>query len=309
MKKIDCWKIRILSCSDHPLKSKNYRGEPILELKKFESIKLFTPLSKSTTIEADPFLFVKEDRLFLFYESKILGEPGVIKMTYTTDLKKWTEPQTVLKEECHLSFPFVFEDNDEVYMIPETGGLGEIRLYKASDRNLSKWEYIKTLIKDGHKLGINDLSYCDSSITKIENNYFLFTTLVRDKVNELHLYYASNLDHTFIEHPDSPIVKSNSFGRNAGSIINYQNKLYRVSQECSHSYGQNINLHIINELTTSSYQEDLIRKNLFNKDAQFYNNGAHQLSIVYFRNKYIVATDAKGYKRFFVQRILSKINH
>ena len=43
-------------------------------------------------------------------------------MVSTDDLKHWTKPISILNDEgTHFSFPYVFEDNGSVYMIPETG--------------------------------------------------------------------------------------------------------------------------------------------------------------------------------------------
>ena len=62
---------------------------------------------KPVLFQADSFLFVREDELFLFYELQHWDDPGCIAMTKTKDLKSWTKPVIVLKESFHLSFPYV----------------------------------------------------------------------------------------------------------------------------------------------------------------------------------------------------------
>ncbi|MCM1139380.1 MAG: hypothetical protein NC453_12490 [Muribaculum sp.] len=306
--KIDCWKTRILSCDFHPFEKMKVEGDIILELKHFESIKPFSPLKKSITIEADPFLFVNNDRLFLFYESKLLGQNGVIKQTSTSDLQSWTPPETVLVETCHLSYPFVFEDNGSVYMIPETGTLGSIRLYRSTDAKLTSWQYVKTLLSEEsiNADGI-ELSFCDSSLLKRQGIWYLFTTVVRYHTNELLLFTSDSLEGPFVQHPLNPIERSNRYGRNAGSVISYDNALWHVSQECSTSYGENVNVSCINRLSPTTYEENFIIDGLFNRKEPFYRNGAHQLNVVRFRDRWIVATDAKGYRSLPMQRLLSKL--
>ena len=73
-------------------------------------------------IEADPFLFVKDDTLYLFYEEQRGNKgKGILKMTSTQDLKTWTTDVVILEELFHLSYPNVFEYDGRIYMMPESG--------------------------------------------------------------------------------------------------------------------------------------------------------------------------------------------
>ena len=67
---------------------------------------------KPLLTQADPFLLVKDDVLYLFFEKLYAGikEKGHLAMVKTTDLRNWSDPVDVLTLPCHLSFPFVFED-------------------------------------------------------------------------------------------------------------------------------------------------------------------------------------------------------
>ena len=76
---------------------------------------------------------MKDNELYLFYELQHWDDPGCIAMIKTKDLKVWSKPQMVLKEPFHLSFPFVFEDQGVIYMIPESQEDDSIRLYCAND--------------------------------------------------------------------------------------------------------------------------------------------------------------------------------
>ena len=98
---------------------------------KFPLTGLWKP--KPRRFQADPFLFVKDNELYLFYELQHWDDPGCIAMIKTKDLKVWSKPQMVLKEPFHLSFPFVFEDQGVIYMIPESQEDDSIRLYCAND--------------------------------------------------------------------------------------------------------------------------------------------------------------------------------
>ena len=51
----------------------------------------------------------------------------------------------VIKENFHLSFPFIFKFNNNFYMCPETKEKKEIRIYKCKNFP-NQWEFCKTLI-------------------------------------------------------------------------------------------------------------------------------------------------------------------
>lgn len=257
-------------------------------------------------IEADPFLFVKENRLHLFYESKDYGKPGVIKMTSTTDLKKWVRPHTVLKEPFHLSYPFVFQENDVIYMIPETCAVGEIRLYQAANDNLTRFTQVATLLKQTEDKDIQ-ISYSDASIYKKDGKYYLMVTIMKNDVNHLLLYCADSLTGPYTEHPSSPLVKSMKYGRNAGCLLERDGRLYRVAQDCVKRYGDNVHLLSVNHMDETTFQEHEVKDNIIPIDIDFYSDGGHQLHFVKFKDSIIVATDAKEYHKFPVAKLFYMI--
>ena len=246
---------------------------------------------KPVLFQADSFLFVREDELFLFYELQHWDDPGCIAMTKTKDLKSWTKPVIVLKESFHLSFPYVFEDEGNIYMIPESQESDSIRLYKANTE-LTKFKYVRTLLSQERRDGIH-YNFNDSHVFLKGNKYYLFTSYQKDWMYYQELYLSDNLmEGEFIKHPCSPICTSNEFGRNGGSLIQYGDKLLRVTQDCHNNYGDNISLMEITELDEVKYHEQLFMQNVFPKNTIFI-DGGHQLNIAKFNGKYIYATDYK----------------
>lgn len=246
---------------------------------------------KPILYQADSFLFVKDKELFLFYELQHWDDPGYISMVKTSDLKNWTEPQIVLRQPYHLSFPYVFEDNGIIYMIPESQESDSIRLYQANE-DLTDFTYVRTLLQQERKDGIH-YNFNDSHIYRKDNKYYLFTSYQKDWTYYQELYMADNLlSGTFERHPSSPICVSNEYGRNGGSLIQYGNKLLRVTQDCHENYGDNVSLMEITQLDEQNYQEQLFMRNVFPKNNIFI-DGGHQLNIVHFQDKYIYATDYK----------------
>lgn len=261
---------------------------------------------KPVLFQADSFLFVKDEVLFLFYELQHWDDPGYIAMVKTSDLKMWSKPQIVLKEPFHLSFPYVFHDQGTIYMIPESQESDSIRLYQADD-DLTSFKYVRTLLKQERKDGIH-YNYNDNHIYKKDGKYYLFTSYQKDWMYYQELYVSDNLlEGQFIKHPMSPICISNEYGRNGGSIISFEDKLLRVTQDCHENYGDNISLMEITQLDEQHYQEQLFIQNVFPHNNIFI-DGGHQLNIAQFKGHYIYATDYKINKRTWYQIYISLLS-
>lgn len=253
-----------------------------------------------TVIIADPFLFVHKNELYLFYEEQVcLNGKGVIKMTKTSDLKRWNKPKLVLSELFHLSFPNVFEINGQIFMMPETGYDNSIKLYTPNS-DLTKWMYHKTLIDGRH--------FVDSSIIIFENRFFLFTTDFTDKTNVLKLYFADSIDGNWTEHPKSPIANGSDIGRCAGSLFFYNDILFRPCQLTGKRYGEGAEIYKVTLLSTEEYQEKKIKSIIPNANKN-YKFGGHHFNIIEFKGKIIVATDILEIKLNFTEilrRIIKK---
>ena len=229
---------------------------------------------------ADPFLLVVHDELFLFYEEKSELNEGVIKGFKTGNLIDWQDLGVILSEPCHLSFPFVFEHEHEIYLMPETFENNCICLY-----NFTDFPNGCTL----NRILMSGVPFIDSHIHKKDGIYYLFTNSSND---ELRLFYSSDMMDWTI-HPKSPIVKGNKFSRSAGSIVNVDKKNYRVGQDTSKVYGDNFNVFEINVLSTTDYKESIVLNNVIKKDMKWNIEGGHHFNSVFFKGRYISVFDGK----------------
>ena len=92
-----------------------------------------------------------------------------------------------MKEKFHLSYPHIFKDNNEYYMIPETMEDSSIRLYKAINFPM-KWEFKKTLI--------SNISAVDTTTLFYKNKVWLFTNIAKNGASdweELYLFYSDSI--------------------------------------------------------------------------------------------------------------------
>ena len=293
MNKIECFKIQLFTIE-------NGKPQSILQIKNDRH----TLFREPTIIVADPFLFVHNDALFLFYEQKKLRHNGTIMMTRTDDLEHWSEPVEVLREPFHLSYPWVFEKDGHIYMMPETCGDKSVRLYEAFAPNLTEFRLVKKLIEqDDDNL---DFSFSDSSVVEWDGKCYLFTTVRKGGVNQLRLFCSNEFMGEYHEHPKSPICVSNKYGRNAGHFTEYGGALYRFAQDCEKGYGENIHVLQVKKLSADNYQEDVVKENILDRRSKFYQFGGHQLNIARFKGRMVIATDAKEYHCFLANRCLHK---
>lgn len=254
------------------------------------------------TYNADPFLFVNDDTLYLFYEEQIkLSGKGIIKMICTKDLNKWSKPTTVLDEKHHLSYPNVFRYDDNIYMLPETGDDFSVKLYKPS-KDLLKWTYYKTLLS-GKK-------YVDSSILFKDGVYYLFTTIYENGDYKLMLYLSKQIDGEYKIHPSSPIAHGKNNGRCGGAVFEYEGLLYRPTQICERYYGEGLKINKVVTLTEKDYKEEVVHERITPNNNKFYIYGGHHFNYCNFKGKHITVTDGVSINYNFweiTRRIIKKI--
>ena len=126
---------------------------------------------------ADPFLFSQEeDDYQVFVELMATNHKKGEIAVFTRGSSKY---EVVLSEPFHLSFPNVFVLDDQIYMMPESSAIEEIRLYKCAHYP-DDFTYFKTLLK-GEK-------FVDSVIFVHKGNYFLGTYSQSVSPNQLQIY-------------------------------------------------------------------------------------------------------------------------
>jgi hypothetical protein len=196
---------------------------------------------------ADPFMISKSGVWYLFFETlrKDTGA-GEIGLATSADLVRWQYQQIVLREPFHLSYPYVFEWEGSYYMIPETLGAGEIRLYKSLDFPF-EWQCVGSLVQGPH---------ADPSIFRHGGDWWIFACDTPSTHRSLRLYHAPDLEGPWIEHCASPIVRDDARNaRPAGRVITFDGQLIRFAQDCSVEYGARVWAFAISHLDREAYDE------------------------------------------------------
>lgn len=202
---------------------------------------------------ADPFLYIQDDVLYLFYETKnsvtMQGDIGVARSTDKG--VTWEQLGTVLDEKWHLSYPYVFDYNGQIYMMPESSQKGELRLYRAISFPL-QWKLEKILIKK---------PLVDSFLIKHGNKYWIFgsdhSSFGAIKNGRLEIWYSDSPLGPWKPHKKNPIhnIGKSSGARNGGRPFVYDGFLYRVGQDCGETYGKRIRTFKVESLTEEDYRE------------------------------------------------------
>jgi len=206
-------------------------------------------------IWADPHVLRRNNKYYIFIEELVHSlKKGHISLIVMDDKGSYTEPVKVLERDYHLSYPFIIEDNGELYMVPETAENNTIELYKCT-LFPSKWE-LKIIL-------IDNIIAVDSTIIFKDGKYWLFANVVRNKgassLDELFLFSSEKLvSNNWISHPQNPIVSDVKQSRPAGNFFIYKDNLYRPSQNCSKRYGYGMRINQVIELTETNYQEKVV---------------------------------------------------
>ena len=83
---------------------------------------------------ADPFVFERDGEALVFFEQlgygDTKGELAVARLDRDAEL---SDPEPILRAPHHLSYPYVFRDGADTFMIPESGEAQRVELWAATD--------------------------------------------------------------------------------------------------------------------------------------------------------------------------------
>jgi hypothetical protein len=149
-----------------------------------------------------------------------------------------------LDEPFHLSYPFVFEHEGEVFMIPESRSQGDVRLYSA--RPFPGRFELRRVLLTGKR-------YADTSLVAWQGRFYLFTSTDN---GTLELFHASALEGPYHPHPRSPVISGDDCAaRPGGRPIVWQGRVLRFAQCDRPVYGVSVRAFEVTELSPSGYAE------------------------------------------------------
>jgi hypothetical protein len=205
---------------------------------------------------ADPFVLEKNGRYFIFFEDlPFAAGKAHISMIEVTRDGRTTPPVKVLERDYHLSYPFLVEQDGELYMIPETGRNRTVEAYRCVDFPV-RWRLERVLL-DGVRL-------VDATFHKGADRWWMFANAAaggsRSFDDELHLFHAQNLLGEWKPHPRNPVKSDARCARPAGQLVWRNGALLRPAQICVPRYGAGLSMNRVLRLTPHEYAERQVER-------------------------------------------------
>ncbi len=175
---------------------------------------------------------------------------------------------------CHASYPFLIQNGDQLYAIPEMSEKASPAAYPVTSIS-EEWEESGVLLD-----GLQGIPLVDASITHHEGRYWLFgTRLDQDPDTTLYAWHADSLFGPWSPHQCNPIKTDITSSRPGGTPFIWQGRLIRPAQDCSTTYGAAVVLNQIEQLTPREFKEKTVA---IVKPAprSRYRDGLHTLSVV-----------------------------
>lgn len=197
---------------------------------------------------ADPFPFQHQGRNFMFVEQYLNAKNRGCIAVVTVDRNGTTTlPQIVLEEPHHLSYPFVFEQDGEIWMIPESGAARSVNLYRAVEFP-HRWTREACLAE-----GIE----CYDTTPLQHAGAFWFFASPRmwgsTSWDVLSIYRAESLSGIWTPHAENPVLIDATLSRPAGAFIRRGGRTLRPVQNCSRRYGDGVTFCRIDALDRSKF--------------------------------------------------------
>jgi hypothetical protein len=177
-----------------------------------------------------------------------------------------SQPNVVIDLPYHTSYPYVVQDGEIFYCVPETAQAREIALFECADFPRS-WKKVATLV--------NGFDGRDNTVFKHGELWWL-SSCAGDNRN-LFLWYSSKLSGEWRPHQGNPVKNDICSSRPAGTPFVYKSSLYRPAQDCSRTYGGRIIINRVMTLTPSEFEE--VPSGIIEPDQNGpYPDGAHTVS-------------------------------
>jgi hypothetical protein len=199
---------------------------------------------------ADPFPFVHEGRTYVFVEDlDHRTNKAAISVLPFDDRGPSGPAEPVLDLPWHLSYPFVFEHDGQIWMIPESSANRTVTLYRA-DPFPYRWVVEEILLAD--------IQAGDATVTWHAGSFWMFTA-TRDEAGSwsdtLSIFTAPRLQGPWRPHAANPVLIDQTAARPAGAMVWRHGTLWRPVQDCSAGYGTGVGLAEVTRLDHGGFSQ------------------------------------------------------
>jgi hypothetical protein len=211
---------------------------------------------------ADPIATKHNGLYYVFFETFDYKKGELAYYTLDENLNQSEIKKIDIDIGPHTSFPYIIQDNEKYYMIPETCHLDRIGLYECISFP-DKWRFKKTLVDKVHA--------GDNSVIWHNNMYYMFTVIYKNNRNHFCIYYSESLMGEWKPHKlvnmDTAIGNEHTT-RCAGKIIQKDGRIFRPAQFSDRGInGEAVTLYEILTLSPTEYHSvpvNIISKSMLN---------------------------------------------
>ncbi len=174
---------------------------------------------------ADPFLFVHQGMTYIFAELYDYVRCRGIIGYCTIEGETTTQWKPAIVEDHHLSFPFIFQKAQDIYIMPESSAGNALCVYRAVNFP-DEWERTD-IIRENVK-------YADTTAFMVDGHPYALTYEIHDPANQVLMLLdldhperdkVLNLDHMELRRPAGRLMEKNQI---------------RSAQNCTGGYGKGL---------------------------------------------------------------------
>jgi hypothetical protein len=201
---------------------------------------------------ADPFPLQRDGKSYIFFEelpsASAKAHISVIEVDRDGHASR---PVRVIERDYHLSYPFLIEDEGQLYMVPESAANRTIEIYRCVDFP-HQWRRERVLV-DG-------IFAADATLHRAaDGRWWMFAAVGANGAeihDELHVFTSESLLGEWKPLAANPVKSDVRGARPAGKLFTQAGRLYRPAQICAPLYGTGIALQRVTRLDDDYAEEE-----------------------------------------------------
>ena len=240
---------------------------------------------------ADPFLYAVDDTFYyiLAEEFPYYTNKGVISLlTVNRKNMKLISRKTVIEEDVHLSYPFVYHGE----IIPESFRCDKVNSYTLDKNNdiISK----RTIFNKG---------LIDQTIFELDGKEWMFATDADNKLCGLKIFYREIGTDEWKEHRENPVKSDVTNSRPGGKFFQIEGKIYRPVQDSEKLYGHRIRIMELLKLSETEFEEKEV-KMISSEGNKPYDLGFHTFNS---EDSFVVVDGYREYSSVMIKPLCLKL--
>ena len=230
-------------------------------------------LDNNSQLFADPFVHQHNNHYYVFFENyKYHDDYGKISLKILNDDLTVIYESDLLDTKSHLSYPYIFNDNGKIFILPESSK------EKEGNQYFYEFDFETNSLKNGQTL-LSGERLLDATILHHDNKYWIFATKRGHKSeSELFLFHSKSWYNGYLPHSSNPIKDCPKNSRPAGNFIIEDGLIIRPTQNCEKYYGKSILLNQIKTLNNDLYEEIPVKEIVAPLNSK-YNFAIHTINI------------------------------